>query len=185
VDRAPAAVLTVGHSTRPLEAFLALLRAHRVTLVADVRRMPGSRRHPHFGRDALAASLRAAGIGYAHLPALGGRRRPAPDSPNAGWTNASFRAYADHMLTGEFERGMADLLALARGQRVAVMCAEAVPWRCHRSLLADALVARGVAVEHVLGPERAEPHALRPWAEVQGARVTYPQRPDLAPRLDL
>jgi uncharacterized protein (DUF488 family) len=167
-------VLTVGHSNRPLEDFLRLLRAHGVTLLADVRKMPRSRSNPQFNRDTLPQALAEAGIGYVHLPALGGLRRPRPGSPNTAWRNASFQGYADYMLTPEFEQGLQELLERARGQRAALMCAEAVPWRCHRSLIADALCARGVAVEHVLGAGRAQPHALRPWARVQGERVTYP-----------
>jgi uncharacterized protein (DUF488 family) len=168
-------VLTVGHSDRPLEEFVELLQAHGTTLVADVRKMPGSRRNPQFGCDALPQALRQAGVGYVHLPGLGGLRR-RPDSPNGGWKNASFRGYADYMLTPEFERSLEELLERAGGERVALMCAEAVPWRCHRSLIADALVARGVAVEHVLGASRTQPHALRPWARVDGTRVTYTPR---------
>jgi uncharacterized protein (DUF488 family) len=173
-DPDPPLVLTVGHSDRPLQDFLRVLRAHRVTLVADVRKMPRSRRNPQFGPDTLPEALRGDGIGYVHIPGLGGLRRSRPDSPNAGWRNASFRGYADYMLTPEFEQGLRELLEQARGQRAAVMCAEAVPWRCHRSLIADALSVRGVAVEHILGASRTRPHVLRPWARVQGTRVTYP-----------
>jgi uncharacterized protein (DUF488 family) len=173
-DTAPMSVMTVGHSTRSLEEFLDLLRAHGVTLVVDVRTAPGSRRHPQFGRDTLPEALRAAGIDYRHLPGLGGWRRARPDSPNTGWRSAGFRGYADYMLTPGLEAGLQTLIALAREQRVAVMCAEAVPWRCHRSLIADALVVRGVAVEHILSATRRDPHALTPWARVTGTRLTYP-----------
>jgi uncharacterized protein (DUF488 family) len=179
-DRSPTpaeVLLTVGHSDRPLEEFLGLLRAHGATLVADVRKMPGSRRNPQFGRDTLPQALRHSGIGYMHLPGLGGLRRRRPESPNTGWKNASFQGYADHMLTPEFENSLDELLERASRERVALMCAEAVAWRCHRSLIADALVARGVRVEHVLSPSRSEPHALRPWARVDGTRVTYPSVP--------
>jgi uncharacterized protein (DUF488 family) len=179
-DRAhppPQLVLTVGHSNRLLEEFLELLRAHGTTLVADVRKMPGSRRNPQFGCDTLPKSLRQAGIGYVHLPGLGGLRRRRPDSPNGGWKNASFRGYADYMLTPEFERSLEELLERASWERVALMCAEAVPWRCHRSLIADALVARGVAVEHVFNASRTQSHSLRPWARVDGSRITYPPPP--------
>jgi uncharacterized protein (DUF488 family) len=176
----PQVVLTVGHSDLPLEEFVRLLQAHGATLVADVRKMPGSRRNPQFGRDTLPESLRQAGIGYVHLPGLGGLRRRQPDSPNTGWRNASFRGYADYMRTPEFAASLEDLLDRAGGERVALMCAEAVPWRCHRSLIADALVARGVAVEHVLGASRTEPHTLRPWARVDGTRVTYPPPPGVS-----
>jgi uncharacterized protein (DUF488 family) len=173
-DAAPALILTVGHSARPLEEFLHLLQCHGVTLVVDVRKMPRSRRNPQFNRDTLPASLRAAGIGYVELPALGGLRRRQPDSPNAGWKNASFQGYADHMLTAEFEQGLRELVERARGERVALMCAEAVPWRCHRWLIADALTVRGIPVEHILGPKRTQRHVLRPWARVEGTRITYP-----------
>jgi uncharacterized protein (DUF488 family) len=172
----PTVVLTVGHSNRPLEEFLHVLRAHRVTLIIDVRKMPGSRRNAQFSRDLLPQALYEAGIGYVHLPGLGGLRRRTPGSPNAGWENASFQGYADYMLTSEFERSLEELLKQARGQRAALMCAEAVPWRCHRSLIADALVARGIAVAHLLSASRARPHALRSWAHVNGVRVTYPPR---------
>ncbi|MGH7307888.1 MAG: DUF488 family protein [Candidatus Rokuibacteriota bacterium] len=167
-------VLTVGHSNRPLEEFLSLLRAHRVTLVGDVRKMPGSRRNAQFNRDTLPQALHEAGIGYVHLSSLGGRRRRTPGSPNTGWKNASFQGYADYMLTAEFEKGLEELLEQACGQRIALMCAEAVPWRCHRFLIADALVVRGVAVEHILSASRTQPHVLRSWADVQGTSITYP-----------
>jgi uncharacterized protein (DUF488 family) len=170
----PTVVLTVGHSNRSLEEFLRLLQAHRVTLVADVRKMPRSRGNPQFNRDTLPPALREAGIGYVHLPGLGGLRRRRPDSPNTGWRNASFQGYADYMLTPEFEQSLQELMERARGRRTALMCAEAVPWRCHRSLIADALAVRGFAVEHLLSASRTQRHALRPWAQVQGTRITYP-----------
>jgi uncharacterized protein (DUF488 family) len=170
----PEVVLTIGHSTRTPDEFLNLLRAHGATLVADVRKMPGSRRHPQFDRETLSRTLRAAGIEYVHLPGLGGLRRRAPDSPNTGWKNASFQGYADYMLTAEFEDGLQELLRRASGERTALMCAEAVPWRCHRSLIADALVVRGVPVEHILSLSRTQKHALRSWARITGTRITYP-----------
>lgn len=166
-------VYTVGHSTLPLDRFLTLLRAHGVALVADVRQFPASRRHPHFVRVALGEALAAAGIGYAWLPALGGRRRPRPDSPHVAWRNPGFRAYADHMDTAEFSVSLEELLALARARPTAILCAEAIPWRCHRQLVADALVARGVAVRHILSPDDAGPHRLTPFARVEGERVVY------------
>ncbi len=171
-------MLTVGHSDRPLEEFLRLLKAHGATLVVDVRKMPGSRRNPQFGPDTLPQALRQAGIEYMHMPGLGGLRRRRPDSPNTGWKNASFQGYADYMLTPEFQRSLQELLERADGERAALMCAEAVPWRCHRSLIADALVVRGVAVEHILGASRTQPHVLRPWARVQGTRILYPPPAD-------
>jgi uncharacterized protein (DUF488 family) len=172
-------VWTVGHSTHPLEAFVALVRAHGVTTIADVRKIPRSRRHPHFNVDTVPRALEAVGLGYVHLPGLGGLRRERPDSINRAWKNPSFRAYADYMQTDEFARELDGLIALATRQRVAIMCAEAVWWRCHRSLIADALVARGEPVLHILTPERAEPHVLREFARVAHGRVTYPGEPEL------
>jgi uncharacterized protein (DUF488 family) len=168
------ALFTVGHSTRGLDELVALLREHDVTLLADVRTAPGSRRMPHFRKAALAEELAPLGIGYVHLPELGGLRRPRPDSPNTGWRNESFRGYADHMATAEFRVGLARLLDLARGRNAAVMCAEAVPWRCHRSLLADALLARGVEARHIIGHGNARPHTLTRFARVEGESITYP-----------
>jgi uncharacterized protein (DUF488 family) len=170
----PGTVLTIGHSTRPISEFIELLQAHDVRRLVDVRTMPGSRRNPQFDQDSLAASLNQAGILYTHVPALGGLRRPRKDSPNTGWRNLSFRGYADYMQTPEFERGLQQLLDLAAAERVAIMCAEAVPWRCHRSLIADALLARGVAVEEIIGAGRARAHQMTPFAKVSGERVTYP-----------
>lgn len=166
-------VHTVGHSVLPLEEFLALLRAHGIGAIADVRRYPASRRHPHFARDALARALASAGVAYQWLPGLGGRRRARPDSLHVAWRNESFRGYADHMETAEFREALAGLVARARERSTAIMCAEAVPWRCHRQLIADALVARGTVVRHVLGPRAAEEHAMTPFARVEGERVVY------------
>jgi uncharacterized protein (DUF488 family) len=147
-------------------------------MLADVRTIPRSRANPQYDQARLARALEAAGIGYAHLPHLGGLRKPRPDSPNAGWRNTSYRGYADHMATPEFEEGLCELRALARAGPVAVMCAEAVPWRCHRSLIADALLARGVTVEHIVGRGRTQPHRLTPFARVEGRAVTYPAAPE-------
>jgi uncharacterized protein (DUF488 family) len=171
---APALILTVGHSTRPLDEFIRLLQVHGVTLVVDVRKIPRSRNNPQFNRDALPQSLRVAGIGYLDLPGLGGLRRREPNSPNGAWKNASFQGYADYMLSPEFEQSLQALIEHARGQRAALMCAEAVPWRCHRSLIADALTVRGIPVEHILSKTRTQPHVLRPFARVEGTRITYP-----------
>lgn len=168
-------VLTVGHSTRSIEAFIALLRAHGVERVVDVRTVPKSRRNPQFGQDALAGSLATAGIGYTHLPALGGLRRPRPDSPNMGWRNASFRGYADYMQTPGFRNAMEELVGFAAKEQIAAMCAEAVPWRCHRSLIADALLVRGIAAEDIATTSRRTPHKLTPFAQVRGQEVTYPR----------
>lgn len=167
-------VYTIGHSTRAIEAFVALLRAHGVTSLADVRTVPRSRHNPQFNADSLAASLAAHGIQYARFPGLGGFRRARPDSPNAGWRNASFRGYADYMQTPAFAEQIGLLLDLAGKETVAVMCAEAVPWRCHRSLIADALVVRGVRTEEIVSEVRTAPHALTPFARVEGIDVTYP-----------
>ena len=165
---------TIGHSTRSLDELVALLRSAGVSILADIRTIPRSRRNPQFERDKLRAALRSRRIRYIHLPALGGLRHARPDSPNTGWRNASFRGYADYMLTDGFEGGLGELRALAARGTVALMCAEAVPWRCHRSLVADALTARGAEVEHITGSGRPRPHRLTPFARVEGARVTYP-----------
>ena len=170
----PPLVLTVGHSTRPIDDFLALLKAHGVERIVDVRTVPKSRRNPQFGQDALPHSLQGAGIGYTHMPALGGLRRARPDSANAGWRNASFRGYADHMQTPQFQEALEALIGLAKKERIALMCAEAVPWRCHRSLIADALLVRGIGAEDIASPTRRTPHKLTPFARVRGTEVTYP-----------
>ncbi len=169
---------TIGHSTRSTEELVALLKAHGVRAVVDVRRFPGSRRHPRFNREALAQDLEAAGIAYRHEEGLGGRRgAPAPASPNGGWRNASFRAYADHMDTAAFRAALERVLRAPDGP-VAVMCAEAVPWRCHRQLIADAAVALGREVRHILSPDRAEPHRLHEAARVRpDGTVVYPPEP--------
>jgi uncharacterized protein (DUF488 family) len=167
-------MLTIGHSTHPIEEFLEILTAHRVAQIVDVRTIPKSRRNPQFNGDALAETLAAHGIAYLHLPALGGLRHPRKDSINTAWRNASFRGYADYMQTPEFERGLRELIALAEGPVTAIMCAESVPWRCHRSLVADALAARGVAVEHIMSKTSRKPHSYTPFARIEGERVTYP-----------
>lgn len=172
-DTTQCRVLTVGHSTRPIEEFVALLRSHAVELLIDVRTVPRSRRNPQFDADSLPDSLAAAGIGYRHLQGLGGFRRTTPDSPNAGWRNASFRGYADYMQTGEFDSSLSLLIELAQSDRLAIMCAEAVPWRCHRSLIADALLVHGVPVCEIVGT-RLQPHRLTSFARVDGSRITYP-----------
>ena len=176
--RLPTLVLTIGHSNRPLEEFLQLLRAHHVTLLVDVRKMPGSGKNPQFNHDTLSRSLHEAGIEYVHLPGLGGLRRRTPNSPNTGWRNASFQAYADYMLTPEFKKSLEEFLHQAVGKRAALMCAEAVPWRCHRSLIADALVVRGIPVEDIFSAGRTQPHVLRSFAHVVGTQITYPPQAD-------
>jgi uncharacterized protein (DUF488 family) len=168
------ALFTIGHSTRSFDELVDLLQASGVEVLADVRTVPRSRRMPHFDRAALAERLPERGIEYRHLPALGGLRRPRPDSINTGWRNEAFRGYADHMATGEFQAALEGLVELARERNVAVMCAEAVPWRCHRSLIADAVVVQGLPVLHILGRGHVQPHALTPFARVEDGRVTYP-----------
>jgi len=167
------AFFTVGHSTRSLEELTALLHEHEVTLLADVRTIPGSRRMPHFSRAALASALPRHGVDYVHLPELGGLRRPRPDSPNTGWRNASFRGYADYMAEPGFRDALERLIELGRDRRLAMMCAEALPWRCHRSLIADAMLVRGIEVFHILGPGSAQAHRLTPFARVEHDRLTY------------
>lgn len=167
-------ILTIGHSTHPLEPLIQLLQAHGVTLVADVRTVPRSRHNPQFNRETLPAQLKLAGIGYVHLPGLGGLRHPRADSPNLGWRNASFRGYADYMQTPEFAAHLDALIKLAQKERLALMCAEAAPWRCHRSLIADAISLRGIKVEHILGLKGRQPHRLTGFARVGGLAITYP-----------
>jgi uncharacterized protein (DUF488 family) len=167
-------MLTIGHSNRPIAVFLDMLRAHGVEILADVRTVPKSRYNPHFNRETLPQSLAQAAIDYCHLPGLGGLRHPRKDSTNTGWRNDSFRGYADYMQTPEFEQSLAGLIALAGSRRTAIMCAEAVPWRCHRSMIADALTARGIPVFHIMSAAKADPHKLTSFARVEGGRVTYP-----------
>jgi uncharacterized protein (DUF488 family) len=173
-------VFTIGHSTRPIETFIRLLAAHDVQCLIDIRTIPKSRHNPQFGRDQFAPVLRRAGIRYRHMPGLGGLRRPRPDSANTGWRHAGFRGFGDYMETAAFAKSLERCLALAATQRVVLMCAEAVPWRCHRSLIADALLVRGVDVREITSGVRARPHALTPWAEVRGTAVTYPGARDSA-----
>ena len=170
----PPIVLTIGHSTRTLEKFIGLLQAHGATRVADVRTVPRSRHNPQFNKTSLSRALKKAGLGYIHVPGLGGLRHAKRDSLNVGWRNASFRGYADHMQTPEFEQGLEELIRLAKQERIAIMCAEAVPWRCHRSLIADALLVRGIRTEDIMSPTRRQVHTLTPFAKVRGTLVTYP-----------
>ncbi len=166
-------VYTIGHSTRPLDEFVALLHAHGIRQLADVRTVPKSRRHPHFAGEALDRSLASAGIAYRHFPGLGGLRKPRRDSPNAAWRHEGFRGYADYMETPAFAEALEELIAFARAAPTAIMCAEAVWWRCHRQMIADALVARGVEVRHVTSAGAAAPHHLTRFARVEDGRVTY------------
>lgn len=172
--------MTIGHSTRSLDELVELLRHHRVELLVDVRTLPASRRMPHFARSALERSLPERGIEYRHMPELGGLRKPKPHSTNLGWRNVSFRGYADYMQTDEFRDALTELERLAATKRVAIMCAEAVPWRCHRSLIADALSVDGFEVRHITGMQEPSPHRLTPFARVDGGRITYPP-PDTLP----
>lgn len=170
----PTLVYTIGHSTRPLAEFIRLLRAHGIALLADVRTVPRSRHNPQFNQETLPRDLAAAGIDYLHLPGLGGLRKAQPDSLNQGWRNLAFRGFADYMQTARFDAQLAGLIELAEQRLLAVMCAEAVPWRCHRSLIADALTVRGVRVEHLIGEGQSRPHRLTAFARAAGTRLTYP-----------
>lgn len=169
-------VSTIGHSTHPIEEFIRMLEAHGIRQLVDVRTIPRSRHNPQFNRESLSASLEAAGIGYRHMPGLGGLRHARKDSMNTGWRNASFRGYADYMQTPEFNENLDDLMQLAGEVPTAIMCAEAVPWRCHRSLIADALIARGVPVLEIMNAAKAHPHAMTTFAKVEGRQVTYPSQ---------
>ncbi len=170
----PPIVFTIGHSTRPLDEFIDLLKTHGVDMIIDVRTIPRSRHNPQFNFETLPESLRSAGIEYIHIPGLGGLRHTRRASPNMGWQNASFRGFADYMQTEEFEKNLQELISLARRKRGCLMCAEAVPWRCHRSLIADALTVRGIAAEHIISKNHPQPHKLTPFARVDGRRITYP-----------
>ena len=165
-------MMTIGHSNRQLAEFIAMLQAHGVQTLADVRTVPKSRYNPQFNRDTLPSALEAAAIRYVHIPGLGGLRHPRKDSTNLGWRNPSFRGYADYMQSAEFARGLEELIAIPGA--VAIMCAEAVPWRCHRSMIADALTARGIPVEHIMTAQTRTPHKLTSFAHVEGTAVTYP-----------
>jgi len=171
-------VMTIGHSTRSLVEFIGLLQEHAVSCVVDVRTVPRSRHNPQFNKTELPGALKEAGLEYVHLPGLGGLRHVQRDSLNAGWQNASFRGYADYMQTPEFAQNIDALIQLAKPGRVALMCAEAVPWRCHRSLIADALLVRGIRAEHIMSATRCQLHALTPFAKVQGSAITYPATPE-------
>ncbi len=167
-------ICTIGHSTHPLDEFVNLLKKNEVTHLLDVRTVPRSRHHPHFNKETLPDSLAAAGVKYTHLPGLGGLRHARKDSINEGWRNASFRGYADYMQTQEFGENVNRVIELAARDRCALMCAEAVPWRCHRSLIADALVVRGVRVEDIIDSHGRKSHSLTPWAQTDGLKIFYP-----------
>ena len=174
-------IWTIGHSTRAIDEFISLLKENEIKLLADVRAWPGSKRYPQFNKDALAESLTAHGIRYEHFPELGGKRKSKPDSHNTAWRNASFRNYADYMQTPDFAAAVDRLLAGAAECPTAIMCAEAVPWRCHRSLIGDALLLRGATVLDIMTPASAKPHQLTPFAHVDGLTLSYPPLPDAAP----
>ncbi len=167
-------VLTVGHSTRTLAEFIRLLRSHEVSCVVDVRTVPRSRHNPQFNKASLPGALKKAGLSYVHMPGLGGLRHAKRNSVNMGWRNASFRGFADYMQTPEFKLNIEELIQLAKHERVALMCAEAVPWRCHRSLIADALLVRGIRTEDIMSPIRRTVHILTPFAKARGTTITYP-----------
>ena len=167
-------VMTIGHSTLPLEEFIGLLRAHAATCVVDVRTIPRSRHNPNFNKDTLPQSLKEFGLGYVHMPGLGGLRHTKGDSPNMGWRNNSFRGFADYMQTPEFVESLEELIRLAGQEQLVLMCAEAVPWRCHRSLIEDALLVRGIHCEDILGTARRTVHTLTPFAKVEDTTITYP-----------
>ena len=168
-------VMTIGHSTHPLDEFIKILEAHGAEELVDVRTIPRSRHNPQFNRDKLAKGLGK--IGYTHISGLGGLRRTRKDSPNTGWRNASFRGFADYMQTEEFEISLEKLVEIARKKQVAIMCAEALPWRCHRSLIADALTVRKIHVEHIYSITSIKTHELTPFAKVEGVKITYPAAP--------
>jgi uncharacterized protein (DUF488 family) len=168
------AIFTVGHSTLPIEKFIALLKAYSITRLADIRTIPRSKHNPQFNDDALAAALEENGISYIPMKALGGLRHARKDSPNKGWRNESFRGYADYMQTETFECALANLVAMSKTKRIAIMCAEAVPWRCHRSLVADALLVRDIEVVEILSENDWRLHSLTSFAAVNGTRITYP-----------
>jgi len=176
---------TIGHSTRPIEELITLLETHGIARLADVRTIPKSRFNPQFNQTRLQHSLEEAGLAYAHEPALGGLRKLRPESLNQGWKNASFRGFADYMQTEAFEQALEKLMASARKAQTAIMCAEAVPWRCHRSLIADALVSRGWTVRHITSLKKADPHELTAFARIEEGRLTYPAPAAAAPQVRL
>ncbi len=177
-------VYTIGHSNRPIETFVTMLHEHRIELLVDIRTVPKSRHNPQFGQDQLPASLEASGIDYRYMRDLGGLRKTSADSPNGGWRNTSFRGYADWMQTDAFNTAVDDLIELATRRSTAIMCAEAVPWRCHRSLVGDALLVRGVEVIDVMGPGSARDEKLTPFAVVDGTSITYPPYDEAEPAVE-
>jgi len=170
----PLIVMTIGHSTHSAKEFIHILKAHQVRRLVDVRTVPRSRHNPQFNRSELSTALHSARLHYRYMPGLGGFRRAHRDSLNTGWHNASFRGFADYMQTPEFRKNLDNLVALAESERTAIVCAEAVPWRCHRSLIADALLARGIEVREITSATRSQTHTLTPWGRIDGTQVTYP-----------
>lgn len=168
------AVFTIGHSTHPISAFIEILKGFKIRRIVDVRTIPKSRHNPQFNREELEKSLKVEGIDYLHMPGLGGLRHTRKDSPNTAWKNASFRGFADYMQTKEFDMSLGELIDTSHKGTVAIMCAEAVPWRCHRSLIGDALLVRGIEVQDITGRHSVHPHTLTPWAKVKGRKITYP-----------
>jgi uncharacterized protein (DUF488 family) len=167
-------VFTIGHSTRPFNQFLELLKIFRIEMVADVRTIPKSRHNPQFNIDVLQEGLEVQGVGYIHMAGLGGLRHTMKDSINTGWKNPSFRGYADYMQTLDFENGLEQLINIAKEKVTVIMCAEIVPWRCHRALIGDALLIRGLKVEDIISDKMSKPHKLTPWAKVNGHIILYP-----------
>ncbi|MGI0090874.1 MAG: DUF488 family protein [Nitrososphaerales archaeon] len=167
-------IFTIGHSTRPVDEFKTILKRYNIQIVSDIRIMPGSRRNPQFNSDNLRESLETVGIEYTHIKELGGLRKPNKDSSNTGWRNPSFRGYADYMQSEEFEAGLSKLMKIAKDKTVVIMCAEAVPWRCHRSLVSDALIVRGFQIIDIFTESKSHPHSLTPWAKFEGGKLSYP-----------
>lgn len=167
-------VFTIGHSTRTVSEFIEIIKAYGIKKVVDIRTIPKSRHNPQFNTDALRESLNVVKIGYLHMKGLGGLRHALKDSPNTAWRNASFRGFADYMQTEEFKENLEKLIDAAGKQATVVMCAEAVPWRCHRSLIGDALFVHGVRVRHIMSAGSSKDHTLTPWAKVKGRKITYP-----------
>jgi uncharacterized protein (DUF488 family) len=169
-------IYTIGHSTRPLDEFILLLKKYKVKRLIDVRTIPRSRHNPQFNKESLGAELKKKDIKYINIKELGGLRKPSPSSPNTGWRNASFRGFADYMQTPEFAKGLTKLINLSLRESVAVMCAEALPWRCHRSMIADALLSKGLLVGHILSEKSVRPHTLTPFARIKNGKIYYPEK---------
>jgi uncharacterized protein (DUF488 family) len=174
----PDTIFTIGHSTHPIEEFIGILKTYDIETIVDIRTIPRSRHNPQFSQEYLAQALKSGGITYRYIKDLGGLRRARKDSPNQGWHNLSFRGYADYMQTAEFQRAVKELIALGKTSRIAIMCAEAVPWRCHRSLVGDALIVRHTPVEDIMSAHKSSPHKLTKFAQVKGEQILYPPKID-------